>query len=54
MTGKVYKRALTESGDYYNGTEERWKEYREAVKNNDLSKWLRFEEGFVEDFYYDP
>ena len=47
-------RNLTESGDWYVGTEATWSEYREAVRNGDWGKVLYLEEGNNEDFFYDP
>ena len=47
-------RGLTESGDYYKGTESAWEEYKEAVQKGDWEKVLYLEEGNSEDFCYDP
>lgn len=50
---KKYIRDLTESGDYYSATTEKWKEYYEAWNNDDMDKVMYLEEGNDEDFYYD-
>ena len=49
-----YIRDLTESGDYYAATKEKWQEYRDAVNNGNSEKVLYLEEGNDPDFYYDP
>ena len=48
-----YIRDLTESGDFYSATKEKWDEYRQAWASNDMKKVMFFEEGNDPDFYYD-
>lgn len=49
-----YIRDLTESGDYYSATPEKWDEYHQAWNDNDIKRVMYFEEGNDDDFYYDP
>jgi len=53
-TTKKFIRDMTESGDYYSATAEKWEEYRKAWFDGDEDKVMFFEEGRDEDFYYDP
>ena len=47
-------RNLTESGDFYRGTLEAWQRYRKAVNSGDVQEMLKMEEGYYDDFQYDP
>jgi len=49
-----YKRNLTESGDFYSATEEKWEEYWQAWDDDDMDKVEQMEQGSDKDFYYDP
>jgi hypothetical protein len=52
---KKFIRDLTESGDYYSATEEKWEEYWKAWRSPcDMQKVMYFEQGNDPDFYYDP
>lgn len=48
------RRALTESGDYYSATTEKWEEYCQAWLNSDMEKVMFLETGQDPEFYYDP
>jgi hypothetical protein len=49
-----YIRDLTESGDYYSATSEKWAAYHKAWNENDMATVMYFEEGNDDDFFYDP
>jgi hypothetical protein len=53
MVNKRFIRDLTESGDYYSATAEKWKEYRDAINSGDHDKVMFLEEGQDKDFFYD-
>ena len=47
-------RDLTESGDFYSGSQKAWAAYRAAVQVGDWETVMLFETGQKEDFRYDP
>lgn len=47
-------RDLTESGDFYLGTKERWAEYRQAIDEGNWELVENMETGEVDGFEYDP
>lgn len=51
---KKYVRNLTESGDFYSATKEKWKEYHNAWDDGDMDKVMYLETGQDTDFFYDP
>lgn len=51
---KEYEKDLTESGDMYTGTREKWEEYWSAWDDGDLTKVEAMESGQDPDFFYDP
>jgi hypothetical protein len=46
-------RALTASGDYYKATKEKWEEYHQAWRDEDMPKVMYLETGQDPEFQYD-
>ena len=53
-TEKKYRRALTNSGDFYSATEYLWKQYWAAIERDDWDFIMSLETGKNKDFFYDP